>query len=135
GHVVNMVDRLSREQRLRRWVILGVAYKPNVGDERNSPSLSVAQRLKDLGYVVAIHDPFVERFNRPLESIVPGADGLLLLTDHTEYRNLNPDVLGRLMARRFVIDTRLCLRVDEWRTKKFVVLRLGDGRRGHLAVV
>src|SRR5690606_1334435 len=44
-HVVGIVNKLSHKERLHRWVILGAAYKADVADERNSPSLEIATRL------------------------------------------------------------------------------------------
>lgn len=127
-HVVKMVDRLSKEENVRRWVVLGAAYKADVGDDRNSPALAIAERMKGLGLSIVIHDPHVERFNRPLETVLEGAEGLLVVTDHTVYQHLNPQWVGQFMARRFVIDARLCLDVDAWRKHGFIVRRLGDGR-------
>lgn len=127
-HVVTMVDKLSKQENLRRWVILGVAYKSDVGDERNSPALEIAGRLESRGYSVAMHDPFIERFNRPLDGLVNGVDGLLLVTDHSLYLKLDPEDVGSRMARRFLVDTRLCLDAHAWKEHGFVVRRLGDGR-------
>lgn len=129
NHVVNMVDKLSKEEGLYHWVILGAAYKADVGDERNSPSLEIAHRLKNLGYSITVHDPFIERFNQSLDKAISGADGLLLLTDHATYLELDPEGVGRLMSRRVIVDTRLRLDAPKWEARGFVVRRLGDGRR------
>lgn len=128
-HVVEIVDELSKVEQLSRWVLLGAAYKADVSDERNSPSLKIAGRLMNLGYSIVIHDPYIEKYNAPLETVLHGAHGLLLLTDHTLYRNLDPRKVRGLVARRFVVDTRLCLPVDAWTENGFVIRRLGDGRR------
>lgn len=133
-HVVNLVDKLSNEQSLHRWVILGAAYKADVGDERNSPSLEIANRLASRGFSISIHDPYIERFNRPIEKLISGAEGLLLITDHSMYLELDPSNIGDLMARRFLVDTRLCFDAHVWREHGFVVLRLGDGRSVHSGV-
>lgn len=127
-HVVGIVEDLSREGNLSRWVVLGVAYKADVGDERNSPALQIAHRLMERGLSITIHDPFIERFNRPLESAIRGAEALLLVTDHSMYRELDPSVVGQWMERRVVVDTRLTLDVEKWRAEGFLVRRLGDGR-------
>lgn len=132
-HVVNMVDKLSRDNNIRRWVVLGAAYKADVDDERNSPSLEIAHRLAEQGFSVVVHDPHVERFNQPLEDVVAGAEGLLLATDHTFYLKLDPESIGRKMARRFLVDARLKLDVTLWEQHGFFVRRLGDGRSSRLA--
>lgn len=134
-YVVNVVDELARKEQLRRWVILGAAYKANVADERNSPALAIARGLADRGLTVTIHDPHVERFNQPLNSVIEGADGLLLVTDHTVYRGLDPSVVAQHVARRAVVDTRLCLDAEKWEDHGFVVRRLGDGRKSRMRVL
>lgn len=128
GHVVNMVDKLSKAEGLQRWVLLGAAYKADVGDERNSPSLEIARRLTNLGFHIAIHDPYIERFAKPLDDVIDGADGLLLLTDHSAYVGLDPARVGQQMARRVLVDTRLRLNATAWEAQGFIVRRLGDGR-------
>lgn len=133
-YVVSIVDELSKKEKLRRWTLLGAAYKANVSDERNSPSLYIADRLTSLGYSVVIHDPFIERFNRPLEEVVTEADGLLLLTDHSVYRNLDPQEIANVVSKRFIVDTRLSLDPRAWASQGFVVRRVGDGRGAALVV-
>lgn len=128
NHVVNMVDKLSKAEGLQRWVILGAAYKADVGDERNSPSLEIARRLANLGFSIGIHDPYIERFNKPLEDLIAGSEGLLLLTDHTAYVELDPASVGQQMTRRVLVDTRLRLDAAAWEAQGFIVRRLGDGR-------
>lgn len=128
-HVVGIVNKLSHKERLHRWVILGAAYKADVADERNSPSLEIATRLANLGLAVVIHDPYIERFNQPLDEVITGAQGLLLATDHAYYLELEPRRVGRQMSRRFLVDTRLRINAEEWEEHGFVVWRLGDGRR------
>lgn len=132
-HVVQMVAKLSKDHDLHRWVVLGAAYKADVGDERNSPSLEIAHRLTRLGFSIVVHDPHVERFSRSLEDVVTGADGLLLATDHSCYLELDPQSIGRRMSKRFLVDTRLKLDAALWERHGFFVRRLGDGRSSRLA--
>lgn len=126
--VVKIVDKVAKKESLRRWVILGAAYKADVADERNSPSLKISRQLMESGLTVSIHDPYIERFNEPLDSVIQGADGLLVVTDHTVYRELDPEIVAQHVARRFVVDTRLCIDAGKWEDHGFVVRRLGDGR-------
>jgi UDP-N-acetyl-D-glucosamine dehydrogenase len=68
--------------------VLGVAYKPGVGDIRESPSLKIIDRLQALGAEVAYHDPYVpelksfELHNSELEEALAGADIALIVTAH-----------------------------------------------------
>ena len=68
--------------------ILGVAYKPAVGDIRESPSLKIIERLQSLGGEVVYHDAFVPELpkfgltNVALEEALDGADIVLIVTAH-----------------------------------------------------
>jgi UDP-N-acetyl-D-glucosamine dehydrogenase len=68
--------------------VLGVAYKPGVGDIRESPSLKIIDRLQALGAEVAYHDPYVPELksfglrNTELDQALAGADIALIVTAH-----------------------------------------------------
>jgi len=83
---------------------LGLSYKANVDDVRESPSIAIVKRLRAGGIrSVLVHDPFVKRL--PSEIAVPGvtlagldellsqADVVALLTDHRAYASIEPRVL------------------------------------------
>ncbi len=69
--------------------VLGVAYKPDVGDLRESPALEMMEHLRDLGADVRYHDPHVPELaefslvSQPLDEIVGAADLTLIVTAHS----------------------------------------------------
>lgn len=133
-HVLELVRNVTKRAREAGTVIekvaaLGASYKPDVGDERESPALEVARLLVAEGYDVSIHDPYVERFSRtPLTDVLSGADLLVLLTDHQVYRSeLRPNGVKKLMRQNFIVDTRGFFG-GEWDKAGFEVVRLGVGR-------
>jgi UDP-N-acetyl-D-mannosaminuronic acid dehydrogenase len=82
---------------------LGLTYKPDVGDIRESPSIAVIEHLLKAGVTpILVHDPFVSELPREickpgvkltsLESVLIQANILVLLTGHREYRSLNAGV-------------------------------------------
>src|SRR5215208_2913357 len=103
-HVVTLVgDALNEERKSlkgSRVLVLGVAYKKDIDDVRESPALSIIDRLRAKGAEVTYHDPYVGevRFDdahargggEPLRSIglgdeeLGGADCAVIVTDHTE---------------------------------------------------
>lgn len=120
--------------------ILGIAYKGNVSDTRNSPGLDLARKLGKEESVqlaadggggdrpeVAVHDPHV---NNPaldlttLEAATDGADAIIVATDHDEYESLDPVPVFDRMSGDVVIDTRACLDANEWREVGFTVRRV-----------
>jgi len=77
-----------------RVLLLGVAYKPNVADIRESPALDLIELLQGKGAQVAYHDPYVERVELAgaiLESValdeevLGSADCVVITTDHATY--------------------------------------------------
>src|SRR5712691_169811 len=71
-------------------LVLGVAYKPDIGDMRESPALKLISLLRNAGAEVSYHDPYVMKFAEhglEMESVPfdPGAyDGVVIVTDHSE---------------------------------------------------
>lgn len=111
--------------------ILGLAFKGNVDDMRESPSLEVIRLLEVQGVRLAVHDPYVKNAPCelvPLESCFDGADCLLLLTDHNDYKYLNPRQIVRHMRNPILFDTRNLLDHADWRDAGFAVRVLGSGR-------
>jgi UDP-N-acetyl-D-glucosamine dehydrogenase len=90
-----------------RVLVLGVSYKPGVGDTRESPALKIISLLKDLGADVSYHDPHVPTLtdfalsSMPLDQALADADLALIVTAH-------PSVDHDLVARRarLVVDLR-----------------------------
>ena len=130
-HVFSLFASLASEcsaagHPVEKVAILGAAYKPDVGDDRESPALEVAHLVEAAGYRVAIHDPYVGRFSgTPMEEVLRGADVAMLLTDHTVYRQeLTPSVVKRLLRQPNIVDTRGFLG-PEWEEAGFRLVRLG----------
>jgi UDPglucose 6-dehydrogenase len=109
----------------RRVAVLGVAFKPDSDDVRDSPALDVAVQLKGLGADVVATDPQgIEnaRLRHPqlayastVEEAVRGAELLILVTEWDEYRALEPADLRRLVASPAMIDGRNVLDAALWR--------------------
>jgi UDP-N-acetyl-D-glucosamine dehydrogenase len=131
-HVVDLVaealnDR-GRAVKGARIGIVGVAFKPNVRDPRNSPAAAVIAGLLDRGAEVAYHDPFVPTFRDtvgetftsvPLDRLVAESDVLVVVTPHA---GIDWD---RVYAADLVVDTTNSSRGRVRRPRQ--VLRLGAG--------
>ena len=90
-----------------RVAVIGVSYKPGVGDIRESPALKIIALLKDLGAQVSYHDPHVPALaefaltSTPLEEIPTDADLALIVTAHP---SVDHDMIAR--RARLVLDLR-----------------------------
>ncbi len=113
NHVAGKVQQLLQsgmiENNQATVLVLGVAYKKDVGDVRESPALAVINRLKQLGINVIYHDPYVSELRNgnvyarsvDLEEGIRRADCIVLTTDHTSF---DLSLIYRLGSR--IVDTR-----------------------------
>jgi len=113
-YVVGKVgDALNAERKAingSRVLVLGVAYKRDVGDVRESPALDVIHLLRQRGAEVAYHDPYVDSLRRegldldstPLtDGTLAAADCVVVVTDHSAYDWPHIGATARL-----IVDTR-----------------------------
>lgn len=99
-------------------LLLGVTYKANIADERESPAVPLAKRLRDMGATVSFHDPYVSLWGlggghctervADLDAALTSADISVLLQPHREY---DPEHLTR--TARLLFDTRGVTRSDK----------------------
>jgi UDP-N-acetyl-D-mannosaminuronic acid dehydrogenase len=133
-HVVGVMRELLRGIPDPVVAVLGLAYKANIDDARESPAIHVVEALHRSGFRLQVNDPYVGPIDGlpgervPLETVCDQADCVLLLTDHAAYRELDPFAVVARMRHRLLLDTRRCLDVDAWRRAGFRVVLLGDGR-------
>lgn len=90
--------------------VLGLAYKPEIGDCRESPSFEIIKHLEAYGAKVVSFDPFVLDGStvKTLDEAVKGADAIILATCHNVFKELEPDYLVKNGV-KVIIDGRNCL--------------------------
>lgn len=113
--------------------ILGLAFKANTSDLRDSPAMKVADALLAKGAVVRAYDPVaplpenskIKRAQTAIEACA-GAEALLVMTEWEEFAELIPMELSRVMVDNSVVyDTRGVLRAREWETEFHRFLSVG----------
>jgi UDPglucose 6-dehydrogenase len=119
----------------RRVAVLGAAFKPDSDDVRDSPALSVAAQMQLQGAHVTVTDPqAIEnarakwpdlKFAETALEAAEGADVVLLATEWAEYRDLDPAVLGGVVAQRRILDGRNVLDPVRWRAAGWTYRALG----------
>jgi UDPglucose 6-dehydrogenase len=115
--------------------VLGAAFKPNSDDIRDSPALDVAAAIQRHGARVTVYDPAaVDNARRAHPELVyadsalsaaRGADLVLLLTEWSEFREMDPGVLGGVVAHRRIVDGRNALKPAQWRGAGWTYRALG----------
>ena len=132
-----IVGLLGGSVHRRRVAVLGLAFKPDSDDVRDSPALDVAVQLHGLGADVVATDPEAidnARARHPqlqyvddVDVAVDGAEVVVLLTEWPEYRALDPEQLAERVGSRIVVDGRNVLDSATWRAAGWVYR--GMGRR------
>jgi len=114
-HTVEIVERalgdVGLSIRNAEVAVLGAAYKGGVDDTRESPARYIVKELLKKGARVVVYDPYTrEGFGAEradtLEDAVSGADVMLIVTDHPEFKNIDLEAIGRLMRNRIIVDGR-----------------------------
>ncbi|MFE0269831.1 nucleotide sugar dehydrogenase [Nocardiopsis alba] len=121
SYVMQRAQELLNESGLAlsrsKVLLLGVTYKADIADQRESPARPVARKLAAKGATLTYHDPHVESWqvdgvdvprSTDLEQALAEADLTILLTDHSDYR---PKLLSEYA--RLLLDTRGVLRRSE----------------------
>ena len=126
--VARLLKEISGDQ--GHVALLGLAYRAELSDTRESPALEIHRLLKQRGVEVRAHDPLVtgdvgDVVNHPLAAAVAGAAAILVATDHRAFVNLDPASVADAVASRTVFDTRGCLDRERWDRAGFCVLTLG----------
>lgn len=107
--------------------ILGIAYKANVDDARESPAIKIIEIVKRHGSKVLTFDPYILRASseKNLKQILKKSEALIIAADHDEFKNINPGVFKKNKI-RVIIDGKNCL--DKKAIKKLGIVYRGIGR-------
>ncbi len=129
--VVRKIENLVKNIDNPKIALFGLAYKGNVDDIRESPSLHVYSLLQLKNYNISLHDPHVQHSPVPLlsaEDTLQNADCLVILTAHDEFKKLDPEKVQNLMRNKIILDTHNLLPEELWTGKGFFVNILGKGK-------
>lgn len=107
--------------------LLGVSYKANVADLRESPSLQIIKHLKKHGANVITFDPHVLNHSteKSLEEILEKSIAIIVATDHKEFKNIEPALFKKHNI-QVIIDGKNCL--DKEEIQKHGIIYKGIGR-------
>lgn len=126
---------LGGELRDRRIAALGLAYKPDVDDLRESPAIEVIHLLQREGARVKAFEPFKPdaRVNGvfavpTLEQALAEAELILVLVRHTTFLQLDPQAIAAQTPARLIVDTVNAWDAARWQAAGFRLWRLGDGK-------
>jgi UDP-N-acetyl-D-mannosaminuronic acid dehydrogenase len=130
AHVVSMFESLAKPP--ASIALLGIAYKAEVDDVRESPAVRVAELAVERGYDVRLCDPHVgaDRVSLPapllpLEQAVRDVDLIALLVDHRAFGELDIDLVSALVKSKNLFDARDAADHPAWQARGFLITTLG----------
>ncbi len=134
-HAMNLVRRALGDLSGRRVAALGLAYKPDVDDLRESPALQVARLLARAGAQVRCYEPYKREAaaagteaSPSLEHALQGAEAVVLLVDHKVFREMDPEYVAGIMPGRVAVDLRGVWNREAWQAAGFALHVLGAGQ-------
>ena len=101
-----VVDNVKKIISSGKIAVLGVSYKGNTGDDRESPAYEIIAGLKK-DYDIAIHDPHIDNPDFvSLDEATKDADLILILCDHNEFKDMDYDLIAKNMSEPAIFDTK-----------------------------
>jgi UDPglucose 6-dehydrogenase len=130
-----VTDALGGDPAGRRVAVLGLAFKPDSDDTRDSPALDVARRLHAAGADVRAFDPAATETARRVVpdlvytdsalSAVEHAEVVVVATEWREFRELDPEAVSAATSARTIVDARNCLDPEAWRAAGWTYRGMG----------
>jgi UDP-N-acetyl-D-mannosaminuronic acid dehydrogenase len=127
AHVARLVTELIGADSGGPIAVLGYSYLQDSDDTRNSPSHELVAVLKELGSAVAVHDPFVERYQGDVMAALKGAGCAVLMVAHSEYRALDLAAAARQMRQPKLVDARGFFKPADLKAAGFTFRTVGVG--------
>jgi UDPglucose 6-dehydrogenase len=130
-----VVAALDGSVRGKTVAVLGLTFKPNTDDTRDSPAIPLIAALQDQGATVRAYDPAgMEQAKPQLSGVLfcsgayvaaEGAHAIVIATEWEQFRALDLDRLKTVMAQPVIVDLRNIYRADEMKRAKFKYVAVG----------
>ena len=134
--ILNALDNKTENKKIS---ILGLSFKPETDDMRESPSLDIIPQLQEKGIKISVFDPIAINeakklftnieFSTNIENCLHGSDALVILTEWNEFRSLSADQLKKHMKGNILIDLRNALNPNSFKKSEFTLIQLGRPNR------
>ncbi len=139
SHVIELLSDAFDEQKKSlndsTILLLGVSYKPDIKDIQISPAQKIIEKLKELNVNIRIYDPYFKSENifgidteSSLIDVLPNCDGVILVTSHKEFHDIEPKFLKSKLRNPVFIDSRCILDHHEATNAGLIYRGLGRGK-------
>ena len=137
-----IIEAFNNNCQNKKISILGLSFKPETDDMRDSPSLDIIPILKEKGFDISVFDPVAMdeakkllkniEFSNNIEECLQDSDGLVILTEWNEFRSLSATSLKKIMKGNILIDLRNSLNPDSFKKSGFNLIQLGRTKKSNL---
>jgi len=137
-----IIEAFNNNCQNKKISILGLSFKPETDDMRDSPSLDIIPILKEKGFDISVFDPVAMdeakkllkniEFSNNIEECLQDSDGLVILTEWNEFRGLSASRLKKAMKGNILIDLRNSLNPDSFKKSGFNLIQLGRPKKPNL---
>ena len=137
-----IIEAFNNNCQNKKISILGLSFKPETDDMRDSPSLDIIPILKEKGFDISVFDPVAMdeakkllkniEFSNSIDECLQDSDGLVILTEWNEFRGLSATRLKKVMKGNILIDLRNSLNPDSFKKSGFNLIQLGRPKKTNL---
>ena len=130
-----IINSLGKNYNCKKVSILGLSFKPETDDMRESPCLDIIPKLQEKNIKISVFDPVAMNeakkllknieFSDSIESCIIDSDVLVILTEWNEFRSLSPERLKKYMKGNILIDLRNALNPDSFHESGFRLIQIG----------
>ena len=124
--VKKISDALGGSLKDKNVAVWGLAFKANTDDTRFSPAISVAELLIAAGAKVTAFDPVVKHVKglaidvkSEIVQSVENVDAVVVLTEWQEFKSIKPEVIGKAVKQKIIVDSRNLLDKSKWEKQGF----------------
>jgi UDP-N-acetyl-D-glucosamine dehydrogenase len=128
NYAISLLEKMAGNLKGKKIAVLGVTYKGNIDDPRESPFYEVKKILSEEGADIRVFDPWYGKENtvKNIDEALKGAVAVLLVTDHNEFKETVTAKVLKDNGIKYVIDGRNCL--DKQRIESAGIKYKGVGR-------
>ena len=137
-----IIEAFNNNCQNKKISILGLSFKPETDDMRDSPSLDIIPILKEKGFDISVFDPVAMdeakkllkniEFSNNIEECLQDSDGLVILTEWNEFRGLSATRLKKVMKGNILVDLRNSLNPESFKKSGFNLIQLGRSKKTNL---
>ena len=133
-YVLAKIDDILKDiEGIKKVSILGITYKPNIDDIRESPIIKLIELLDErIDYEISVYDPYMKAHKYQAKDIVTASENsdlIVLAVNHDDFNNLPLQDMSRVMRNKNFFDTRNFCNRHDIENKGFKYFLLGEGQK------